>query len=97
MRIIQAESKLTGGNVETYWGLLDDGQYFVFSSLGIFSFCDSDYGYVMTEKFYEETGGDTYNWMKKHCIETFDKSKNQFSVRIQKIIELTFEKIRSTK
>ena len=67
MKVIDASYEMTGGGCHTYWGKFDDGNYFVFG-LNVFQKLDADYGVTFTEESFKETGGDTYDWERKHKI-----------------------------
>lgn len=84
MQIIQIGKEMTGGGCMTYWGLLQDGRYFVYG-LNVFMFADADYGYTFTEKFFNETGGDTYEWEKKHATKIYYNS-SEYTAEVNEII-----------
>jgi len=74
----------SGGGVIVHYGLLSNGNYFTYS-LDTFCILDSDYGETLTEKFFEETDGDTYDWDKEHCLKVYDLS-NEYPTEIKEII-----------
>lgn len=94
--VLYANSEYTGGGVNTYYGRLSDGQYFVFE-LGVFMLCDADYAEVFTPKFFKETGGDTYEWEKEHGTAIFFNPKeipeNQKDI-VRIAIKETFKKLK---
>ena len=92
MNLIQVGCEMTGGGIMTYWGLLDDGRYYVFSTLGSFAFGNSDYGYTFTIPFYNKTGGDCYEWEKKHYKVRFDENEG-YPNEVKEIIEKTLERV----
>ena len=63
--IIQVQFADTGGNCRTYWGLLEDGRYFVYF-LDAFEFLDADFGITLTRPFFDKTGGDITEWENEH-------------------------------
>ena len=60
----------SGGNVMIYYGKLDNGKYFVFD-MDSLSILDTDYAETLTDEFYAETDGDTFDWDAKHVIKTY--------------------------
>ncbi len=89
LKFIEVSSEMTGGGIITYWGLLEDGRYFVYGN-DVFSFCDADYGYTFTKEFYKKTGGDTFKWEKKHCKTTY-YSPETFTPLVNDIIQRVIE------
>ena len=75
MNVISAKDYNSGGNVLVYYGKLDNGRYY---SLGLnqLFILDADYEETLTEKFYNETEGDTYEWNKQHIIEKYEFPTN---------------------
>ena len=70
MEVIKAKYYNSGGNVLVYYGQLENGRYFSLSMNQLF-ILDADYAETLTEEFYNETEGDTYEWDKKHTLESY--------------------------
>lgn len=95
VHVVDVHCEDTGGHVFTYYGKLSNGQYFVLG-LGAVMLCDADYGETLTEEFYDQTGGDTYEWEQDHKIAEFsDASKvsNKYKDLVKTIIVESFEKL----
>ena len=95
VHVVDADYENTGGGINTYYGKLSNGQYFVFG-LGSVMICDADYGETFTEEFFDQTGGDTYEWEQEHKIAEFSdvkKVSKNYKDLVKTIIEETFEKL----
>ena len=90
IKILYAKSEMTGGNIWTYWGRLEDGRYYAFTDT-TFGFYDADYGYTMTEEFFNETEGDSWEWEQEHCKGTYEESYGQWTDEIREIVETTIK------
>ena len=65
------KTEMTGGNVFTDYGKLNNNLYFV-TCCDTLCLCDEDYGVTFTEEFYNKTNGDTLQWERKHIIKTYN-------------------------
>lgn len=79
MHITEIDYENTGGQVDVYYGKLSDGKYFALSTDDTVAYIlDADYAYTMTDEFFEDTEGDSYEWMESHWLDTMMISKCNF-------------------
>lgn len=71
MEIVTANFFDSGGYCYIYFGKLDDCRYYSLGS-DILLILKKDYGETLTDEFFEETGGDTYDWEQENIIEQYE-------------------------
>ena len=67
LHVTKADYEMTGGGCYTFWSELNDGRYIVFNN-DYFGYLDSNYGEVMTQEFFDKTGGDSTDWEEEHTL-----------------------------
>ncbi len=92
-KVIDAGYEETGGGCMTYFGSLDNGEYFILGQNNLM-FCDSDPKVLFTEEFFNESGGDTLEWEKAHKIWEIEfPTKDEYATNtVKKAFEILKEK-----
>ena len=79
MFVVEIDYENTGGQVDVYYGKLSNGKYFALSTDNtVVYILDADFAYTMTDEFFEDTEGDSYDWMENHWLDTVSISKCDF-------------------